>query len=262
MFARWELRMDVHTVRQVFEELAPSEDAQAAIAFYHATILAQGWNECIEERDGWKTPISTFHYTKHDKRSMLKAIVEDNNIHFHFQIVGEDIVTIACDISSVVNQGSDSKNPDVCLTLGAADACRAFVKSAFPKPQNIDTRSEDTLDPLSNCRIGGDLFRQSQIPSSIYNIGRSDLDPGLGMYGRPPIPGSGMYMGPNHPLFNAGPRRPDPERSGFPPGSVPPGARFDPVTPFGVGNNRRGPAAFGEPNPDHLRRPGGWDPFM
>ena len=80
-----------------------------------------------------------------------------------------------------------------------------------------------------------------------------------------------MYMGPDHPLLQGGGRG-----SGtypFPPGSVPPGARFDPVTPLGgphgpgTGRGRgrgrgSGGPAFGEPNPDHFRPPRGFDPFM
>ena len=51
-------------------------------------------------------------------------------------------------------------------------------------------------------------------------------------------PGGGMVMGPNHPIFGGyGPGQPQGPSTGgigrLPPGAIPPGARFDPVTPFG-----------------------------
>ena len=88
-------------------------------------------------------------------------------------------------------------------------------------------------------------------------IGRSDLDPLGGAMGRlPGAGGDGMYVGPNHPLFNRDRERDDPLRipgSGnrghwggdgyLPPLGAPRGARFDPVGPFppnaGRGNEPR-----------------------
>ncbi|KAG0054633.1 hypothetical protein BGZ83_010761 [Gryganskiella cystojenkinii] len=93
-----------------------------------------------------------------------------------------------------------------------------------------------------------------------FNIGSSDLDPfggrlgggigggiggggGLGGFGGGigGSTGGGMIVGPNHPMF----RRPPPGGGGgggiyggpqpLPRGSVPPGARFDPIGPFGPG---------------------------
>lgn len=51
-------------------------------------------------------------------------------------------------------------------------------------------------------------------------------------------PGGGMIVGPDHPMFGGrigqSGNWSDPNNIGrFPPGSVPQGARFDPVTPFG-----------------------------
>ena len=96
-----------------------------------------------------------------------------------------------------------------------------------------------------------------------FSIGHSDLDPfggrigggigGIGGIGGPGgfgggfgggiggSSGGGMIVGPNHPMF----RRPPGAGSGggiyggpqpLPRGSVPPGARFDPIGPFGPGH--------------------------
>ena len=76
-------------------------------------------------------------------------------------------------------------------------------------------------------------------------IGRSDLDPLGGQMGRlPGAGGDGMIVGPGHPLFNRERQGNEPLRmpgqtgpwggDGFlPPLGAPPGARFDPVGPFG-----------------------------
>ncbi|KAF9215319.1 hypothetical protein BGZ59_001703 [Podila verticillata] len=89
-------------------------------------------------------------------------------------------------------------------------------------------------------------------PHNPFNIGRDDLDPfggrlggigggGFGGFGGGigGSSGGGMIVGPNHPMF----RRPPGGGNGgggiyggpqpLPRGSVPPGARFDPIGPFG-----------------------------
>ncbi|KAI8909830.1 hypothetical protein EDD86DRAFT_206333 [Gorgonomyces haynaldii] len=105
-------------------------------------------------------------------------------------------------------------------------------------------------------------------------IGRRDMEPFTGpSFGSPmgPVggyPGGGSIVGPDHPMFN----NPYP---GYPPNlgpprfndmQVPPGARFDPVSPFGnpqrPSRMGRGMPFTGEPNPDHFAPPGGYDPYI
>jgi len=72
---------------------------------------------------------------------------------------------------------------------------------------------------------------------------------------QPPPPGSGRFpgqphsetVGPNHPIFDANHPHSKPPGIGLPPGSVPPGASFDPIGPPGANQ-------FG-PQPDHLPPP-------
>lgn len=101
-------------------------------------------------------------------------------------------------------------------------------------------------DPEGEGRIGAPprlpSAGQGQNP---LEIGRSDLDPLGGQVGRlPGVGGDGMMVGPGHPLFNRERQGNDPLRmpgqtgpwggDGFlPPLGAPPGARFDPVGPFG-----------------------------
>lgn len=112
-----------------------------------------------------------------------------------------------------------------------------------------------------------------------YEIGRSDLDPfggriggGLGGIGGPGGfggiggigggGGGGMIVGPGHPMF----RRPPSGGGGIyggpqplPRGSVPPGARFDPIGPFGPtgGHGRGGAPGAGSAHQDPHRGVGG-----
>jgi len=114
-------------------------------------------------------------------------------------------------------------------------------------------------------------------------IGRSDLSPFPRNPFTPPSlfpdnDGDGMYVGPNHPIFNGqGGLRPPGNRGPFggdgflPPMGAPPGARFDPIVPgpFG-GLPRRGPRGpgggfgpgTGEPDSDEFMPPGAGDMFM
>ncbi|KAG0225149.1 PI31 proteasome regulator N-terminal-domain-containing protein [Mortierella sp. GBAus27b] len=143
--------------------------------------------------------------------------------------------------------------------------------------------------------IFGDPF-SAEDPSP-FSIGRSDLDPfggrigGFGGIGGPgPFgggiggsTGGGMIVGPNHPMFRppgvggiggggglyGGPQP-------LPRGSVPPGARFDPIGPFGPGHGSapgagtahrpppgQGRHTFpGEPDNDEAPPPGYMDMFM
>lgn len=83
-----------------------------------------------------------------------------------------------------------------------------------------------------------------------------------------------MMVGPNHPMFQQPPYDPTqppyfPMQPGIPmaPGAVPPGARFDPVSPFGYlpgatrGRGQRPPLS-GSPDFDELPPPGGYNPFL
>ncbi|CAB4374360.1 unnamed protein product [Rhizophagus irregularis] len=150
----------------------------------------------------------------------------------------------------------------------------------YNDPLRIPTRQPPRVPPIFDDPFGGDE------PSSInpFNIGRDDLDP-LGsnpIYGPPrfggggihpfggPSRGGGMFVGPDHPIFGRGGGGgggiyggPQP----LPRGSVPPGARFDPIGPFGpVGTPRggfgRGNRTSGDPDNDELPPPGYNDMFM
>ncbi|KAJ2380378.1 hypothetical protein GGI05_006326 [Coemansia sp. RSA 2603] len=124
--------------------------------------------------------------------------------------------------------------------------------------------------------LEGSLRQPGRWP--VADIGSSDLDPlGRGAGSE----GGGMVVGPGHPMFRRGfapgaPLGDDGRSMGLPQGAVPPGARFDPIGPFGGvpgsarPGGRGGPAGpggsglfSGDPDPDAMQPPkGGWNYYM
>jgi len=129
--------------------------------------------------------------------------------------------------------------------------------SSSSQPQSQPERSPLMVDPPRNPSSGGvgfipprDPFRPAVDP---FGYGRADLDPLSGG-------GGGMFMDPRglpRPGFGPGGLGGPPGGfggpPGFPPGSIPPGARFDPVGPPGMRPN---------PDPDHERPPDIDDMYM
>ncbi|KAH8830767.1 PI31 proteasome regulator N-terminal-domain-containing protein [Flagelloscypha sp. PMI_526] len=113
-------------------------------------------------------------------------------------------------------------------------------------------------------------------------IGRSDLDPfpGEPRLGRnafappqlfPGAGGDGMFVGPDHPLFQGGGVGGNGPWGGdgfLPPMGAPPGARFDPVNPLGgpglgpFAPGGRAPRQQGDPDNDEFMPPGMGDMYM
>lgn len=85
--------------------------------------------------------------------------------------------------------------------------------------------------------------------SDNVNIGKSDLD-----ILAPITPGSGMIIGPNHPIFHHPRPFPSQDDRSIAPGSLPPGARFDPIDPF-EGNETVPGTEYGLPGSMRIQRP-------
>jgi hypothetical protein len=140
-----------------------------------------------------------------------------------------------------------TKNTANTKTLSDQTAADTTAKDTMVKTGQTST-SQLPQFPEQQPYVGGMpsyIDQQQHHIQNPFSIGNSDLDPfsaGNGVSG-------GMIMGPDHPLFNIG-------RGGngdgsfgmFPKGSVPPGARFDPVSPFDV-NIRPGQGSGGYHGP-------------
>jgi len=176
-------------------------------------------------------------------------------------------------ISNGTKGASDPQKPeDSVLLANIGNLSSAISGVLFPNQKSAttaskssnqggnssrDSRDSDPLRPgFHPSPIGGDRAYHDPQP---FSIGRSDLDPFAPS-------GSGMFADPNHPMFQQGPYpRPQPQV----PFGVPPGARYDPITPGGIPvpgyppqnpnypynqNNRR--YIPGEPDPDEFAPPG------
>ncbi|CAG8510115.1 5070_t:CDS:2 [Paraglomus brasilianum] len=137
------------------------------------------------------------------------------------------------------------------------------VPPTYPAPPVFDDPFSVEGPRTNPFSVGGD---------DLDPFGFSPLYPRFGVGGiPPPNRGGGMHVGLDHPMF--GPRggiRDDRGFRGGPPtlprGAVPPGARFDPITPFNTNprqNVGRNPTYFsGEPDNDEPPPPGYNDMFM
>lgn len=138
--------------------------------------------------------------------------------------------------------------------------------AAATAPDQVSRRDEPLRQPsLRQPRVfpgaeGQDPGYPAQNP---FEIGRGDLTPGFYR----PTGGEGMLVGPRHPMFMGRFPRPDwaggVPRTGIPRGSVPPGARFDPIHGVPPGHPERpdNPYAYPRgPDFDELLPPGNWGP--
>ena len=102
-------------------------------------------------------------------------------------------------------------------------------------------------------------------PKKITSVGDADRSP----IPSGPTPEGGMIVTPEHPMFqNQDSRVGDSRPTQMPPGAVPPGARFDPITPFGLFAKNTPHSEFDPlgsgigPFPGkNSRPPGGFDPL-
>ena len=125
----------------------------------------------------------------------------------------------------------------------------------------LDDYSRKLHDSVTMTRAARHIARQA-VHGIQYLLGDADLDLLAASRARGGLPGGsaggGMIMGPDHPMF-----RPHDDFSGpnlyggpqfLPPGSVPPGSRFDQIGPFGA----RAPPPF--PSRNRNFPDGGPDP--
>lgn len=135
---------------------------------------------------------------------------------------------------------------------------RSFTESERIAREPATVRTPRQPDP----EFIGSPQRGIPLPvGPLSGYGHRDLDPLGGLAGLP-FGGGGMLMDPRNPMTSVVPGYmggPDV----LPPGSVPPGARFDPFGP-GVVPPNRNPLAGGRfrPDPDHAMPPGFEDMYL
>ncbi|CAG4977563.1 unnamed protein product [Parnassius apollo] len=217
-------------------------------------LLPSGWND----QDNY-----TLRYILEDKLYILHGINTDGNIIINL-LKSEDLAVsnLAINIEETVKSTSGNieklipNHKDLMFNI-KRDLIDVLTEKATTSAQT-QTASDNPHDrrpdsdplrvpprPLPGVRPDShDLWEMP--PAQLPNVGRSDLDPfapgGGGMIFNP--------FGPRRDIENPGLGVP----GGLPRGAVPPGARFDPFAPPGVGPmpGRRPPP----PDADHFPPPG------
>ncbi|KAI8986392.1 PI31 proteasome regulator N-terminal-domain-containing protein [Pilobolus umbonatus] len=255
------------------------------------TSLPTSWNEqgpsCYQFR--YSHPQSSLTFIIKivklaDKCLILGHAITDNKIA-QFDINMEDY-TSASFFPYRINESDQPLVHGFISSTRLDDYIKAYklniIQRLIPglnKPGYEETRTSNTASPTTSSNTRPSQPPQpstGQLPhprvDDPYRVGQSDLEPmgGLRMPGR-----DGMFLGPDHPIFgNRGGSLDDPSGlfggpQPLPRGSVPPGARFDPIGPFGQlparprQPGRRDPRHpfSGEPDNDELMPPGYTDMF-
>lgn len=178
------------------------------------------------------------------------------------------------------------------VVLPIVPGVRSSASTRLQQEENSERRREPERALRETPAERQTMQQNRPTPGNPLQIGRSDLDP-LAIQNQPnplapsmlipPNQGDGMFVGPDHPIFGGafGPGRGQRSPSGqtpwggdgyLPPLGAPPGARFDPIGPFGnappgpPGRQPfgRAPPRSGDPDFDDLLPPGfdnGSSPF-
>ncbi|OLY79511.1 Silencing boundary-establishment protein FUB1-like protein [Smittium mucronatum] len=137
----------------------------------------------------------------------------------------------SCDFFSACYT-SDAQLISLFKNISSSILDHIFHKIAPPKNEsfaNVSSHPRTGItDPLNIMSSGFNSEPRSSFP---LEIGKSDLDPFSSFN-----PQGGSIVGPNHPIFQFHDNDSNDQYSGgfesIPRGSVPPGARFDPIGPF------------------------------
>ncbi|XP_043213817.1 proteasome inhibitor PI31 subunit-like [Amphibalanus amphitrite] len=241
--------------------------ADAAMLFVHWTLASSGLqaehpaqgisNQSASSEvlpPGWSDQEGVYElsYVGRDRsRYLVKALVVEGQLITNMSKVDSDATSVfnkpisemvSDDFKDFHSAYKDVKTLKDQITQELVEALAPGFRSLrvqdrSPRRGSSQERrmSEPAVDPLRVPGYGSDRH------SHPLAVGGADLDPlGRGL-------GGGMLMDPRRPPV-----------TNLPPG-VPPGARFDPFGPPGLGpgpGGRPRPRHPGEPDPDHLRMPG------
>ncbi|XP_078584489.1 proteasome inhibitor PI31 subunit-like [Branchiostoma floridae x Branchiostoma japonicum] len=269
-FLHWEM------VQSGFKCVGKGDEAPVkASKAKKSELLPRGWNRTQDVYALRYQPSDT------EENYLMKAIKMDDSLLVHvMRVKDEKVGSLTLNVKDYINKSDLQDFDSVYKNVESLEAAfQSGIVEEF-KPQNrssnaatnSEERKEDKPgrsqraprmaddpdhDPL---RIGPprrprDPYRQGNPewgePSRPYpSVGTGDLDPFSGGIG------GGMLVDPMRSGYPRGPLNPSAGIPGMVPrGSVPPGARFDPIGPV-TGGAMRGP------DPDHLPPPGFDDMFM
>ncbi|CAN0181909.1 proteasome inhibitor PI31 subunit [Lampetra fluviatilis] len=238
----WELVTAGYKCRGLGEQAGESDK--------NSELLPQGWNDVKD--------VYTLRYASKDRSLLLKVIpIESEAIINLMDTKTEQVVDLTLKLTEYIDEDNLQdfervfKNQDGLRNLVARELVEP-LGGREQRPQQAKASGSQQegsrIDPLRDYGPPKNLphgFRPPKQPDwsdpvNPFSVGGADLDP----FGRGQ---GGMLMDPRH-------RGPRPRFPGqLPLGSVPPGARFDPIGPYGT---------HGGPDPDHLPPPNYDDMFM
>jgi len=220
-------------------------------------LLPQGWNENYAIRYVYQGHLYNFQATNMDDSIMVNLIrVQERTVsmvQLNIQSVAQRTGSLDQMIPNHDELAANIKNQlinKVCVSTK--------YKDSTSQTTNENPRSENPGMPFSPVSPSPSFTDRVLEPSPfgpfynpIRNVGRSDLHPNLGPFA--PSPG-GMLFDPRPGSARV------PPNTGIPPGSLPPGARFDPFRPPPEDERRgRWPR---RPDNDDFPPPGFDDMFM
>lgn len=227
--------------------------------------LPDDWNKDYILRYVYQGRLYIFKATPMDDAIMLNLIrVDERNVSM-VQLNTRLVVSRSGLLKDILPENESVRDLIKNQLIDKVIVSKKSKEASSQTPQQETSQRQPVqpnIGPNFNDPLGGVPFMP---PAPNFNppLGSNDLYP----FGRGPLPmnpgpmlpggiggGGGMIFDP----FNAGPR-PMPGNLGVPPGSVPPGARFD---PFRAPDERHPPNRLRRPDNDEMPPPGYDDMFM
>lgn len=250
-------------IHQGFHSVGVGEDTTLPNSDEYSEALPEGWN-CSSNK-------YNLRYVHNEKLYILTAISNENTVIINLNRIFDNQATGICLNSDEVKEkkGSISKiiprynelieaiEMELIQPMLNITPTREVQTQTYSENFQVSNGFQITQRPEpSRSESSVPVYRDIPIPARplyadpLRDLGRSDLDP-LAQ------PGGGMLVPP--PGFGPNFAQPPGLESGMPPGSVPPGARYDPFRP--PGREPRPPDPQ-NPDQDHLPPPGYDDMFM
>ncbi|KAI8062503.1 PI31 proteasome regulator N-terminal-domain-containing protein [Gongronella butleri] len=228
----------------------------------HGLAIEDNKTATLEIATSDYTSASFFPYASSSDQSFIHGFISSQRLNDLLVLYKINIIQRL--IPGIVKPGYEEEQSKTTTTATSTGHRDPASSSHIPASSTVPPSRPPLMPPIFDPATAPD--QPSTLPNP-FSVGRDDLDP---LHVTFPGQGGGMYVGPGHPMF--GRRDDDPAGvlgggpQSLPRGSVPPGARFDPIGPFQgrpPTRGRRPPRQFpGEPDNDEPPPPGFDNMFM
>ncbi|KAF5302203.1 hypothetical protein FQA39_LY10242 [Lamprigera yunnana] len=220
-------------------------------------VLPKGWNDGYAIRYVYQGRLYNLRATNMDDAIMINLIRVQERTVSMVQLNNRSVLQLTGSLEQMI-----PNNEELAQMIKNQLIDKVTVSQKYKDGSSQTTNNEVTTRSSIPNSPSAPLLESfpSRIGPDRNNVGRSDLDPlgGIGPLSRPgpalPHGGGMLFVPPRVPRLD-----PSGPNFGVPPGSVPPGARFDPFRPPGVDRFPPGP---GRPDHDEFLPPGFDDMYM